>query len=444
MGIKKTIVDSINSIVKVKLDSSVLLLLMGLSAIIIANSPLSEMYKTFLSHPVNIEVGRYSLFSHHGEPMTVAEFVNDALMAVFFFVVGLEIKQEILVGELSSTKKALLPIIAAIGGMIIPVLLFYLFCHSGPESRGAAIPMATDIAFALAVLGILGSRIPYSLKIFLTALAVVDDIGGIIIIALFYSSHVALIYLIIASVLLLIIYVSGRRGVHSSFFYYIMGFVVWTLFLMSGIHPTIAGVLVALCAPARTKIHLGNLQNKLHSLFNMLPKSDHRESGGAVVLSHEQINIVNSIRETTRNSISPVQMMESELAPIVHYFILPLFAFVNVGIDLSDIDINSILGLPLAVTLGLFPGKAIGIFAFTYLAIKTKVCSRPKGMTYKNLLGLSILGGIGFTVSLFIANLSYNSHEMITLLNQAKLGIFIGTILSALFGLYILRVALKK
>lgn len=441
---KEYLIGKINRIRKLRLDGSTLLLLLGLAAIVIANTPLNDLYQEFLNYPVNIEIGKYSLFSHNGHPMTFAQFVNDALMAVFFFVVGLEIKQEILVGELSSSKKALLPIIAAIGGMLIPVLFFLSVCHKAPESLGAAIPMATDIAFALAVLGILGDKVPYSLKIFLIALAVVDDIGGIIIIALFYSSHVAIFYIVIALILLVVAYIAGKKGVHSSFFYYFVGFWVWTLFLMSGIHPTIAGVLVALCAPARTKTHLGNLQNELHTLFNLLPKAQHRESGKSVVLSHGQISIINSIREKTRQSISPVQMMENEVTPIVQYFILPLFAFVNAGVDLFGINMHSIVGLPLAVTLGLFPGKAIGIFSFTYIAIKSGICRMPRGMNMQKLFALSILGGIGFTVSLFIANLSYNTMDLLPILNQAKLGIFAGTIVSAVVGILLLRSYIKK
>lgn len=190
------------------------------------------------------------MFSHHGEPMPMLAFVNDALMAVFFFVIGLEIKQEVLIGELSSVRKAILPVIAACGGMIVPVLFFLLVCNTGPEARGAAIPMATDIAFALAVLGLLGKRVPLSMRIFLTALAVVDDIGGIIIIALFYSGHIAYQPLLISLALLALLYAGGKMRVNNNLFYYIVGFFVWILFLESGIHPTIAGVLVAFTVPA--------------------------------------------------------------------------------------------------------------------------------------------------------------------------------------------------
>lgn len=421
-------------------EGSTMLFLLSAIAVIIANSPLNDIYQEFLNYPIKITIGNYNIFSHHGHPMTLSQFVNDALMAVFFFVVGLEIKQEILVGELSSIKKALLPVMAAIGGMIVPVLMFLLICHEQPESLGAAIPMATDIAFALAMLSILGSRVPYSLKIFLTALAVVDDIGGIIIIALFYSSGVEVVYLAIAAIVLIIAYLLGKRGWHRPYFYYIVGFIVWTLFLKSGIHPTIAGVLVALSAPATTHVHLENLQLRLREMFNLLPKGQHKETGEALILSHDQICVINEMRKITRNAVSPVQLMENEVSPLVKNVILPLFAFVNAGVCISDINIDTLFHLPLAITLGLFPGKAIGIFLFTLLSIKIGLCSMPKGMNIKNLFALSIFGGIGFTVSLFIANLSYGNH--LDLLNEAKIGIFVGTIVSAAVGLFLLRSAL--
>lgn len=427
-----------------KVNASLLLLLATVGALAIANSPLMSYYQEILSFPVSIRIGELQLFSHHGEAMMLSEFVNDALMTVFFFVVGLEIKQEILVGELSSLKKALLPIFAALGGMVIPVAMYFLVCHEAPGSMGAAIPMATDIAFALAVLGVLGKRVPYSLKIFLTALAVVDDIGGIIVIAIFYSGHIAWIYLALSALLLLIMFVAGRIGVHSTGFYYAMGFLVWLLFAQSGIHPTIAGVLAALCTPAQTKVHLERLRERLRLLFDAMPKDQHREAKGAMVLSHHQLDIMNSIRKTSRHAISPVQIMESELSPLVNYLILPLFAFVNTGIALGDITSDGLFGVPLAITLGLFPGKAIGIFLFTLLAVRLGICALPEGMNSKNLFSISILGGVGFTVSLFVANLSFGANGHMELLTQAKLGIFVGTLLSALIGLWSLSKVLPQ
>ena len=419
-------------------NPSVLLFIATIAAIVIANSRWSEAYNAFLNYPVQIIVGGVELFKHAGHTMTVSQVVNDALMAIFFFLVGLEIKQELLVGELSSPKKALLPVIAALGGMVVPVLFFLAVAHEHPQSIGAAIPMATDIAFALAVVTALGPRVPKGLRIFLAALAVVDDIGGIIVIALFYSSHIAWLPLGIGFALLALVFVLGRLKVHTLEPYIILGIIIWALFLQSGIHPTIAGVLLALLLPAGTQMHIGKLSTSLHDLTSRL-RGEVREGKGAVVLSHEQLEIIGEIKDTATKAISPVQILEHAIAPLVNYFILPLFAFVNAGITFGGISSEGLLGVPLAILLGLFPGKAVGITLFTWVSIRLRLCIAPEGMTFRRLVSLSVLGGIGFTVSLFIANLSYDSPEFVGLLNEAKLGIFVGSILSGVVGYLLLR-----
>ena len=419
-------------------NPSVLLFIATIAAIVIANSPWSETYNAFLNFPVQIVIGGVELFRHAGHTMTVSQVVNDALMAIFFFLVGLEIKQELLVGELSSPKKALLPVIAALGGMVVPVLFFLAVAHEHPQSIGAAIPMATDIAFALAVVTALGPRVPKGLRIFLAALAVVDDIGGIIVIALFYSSHIAWLPLGIGFALLALVFVLGRLKVHTLEPYIILGIIIWALFLQSGIHPTIAGVLLALLLPAGTQMHIGKLSTSLHELTSRL-RGEAREAKGAVVLSHEQLEIIGEIKDTATKAISPVQILEHAIAPLVNYFILPLFAFVNAGITFGGISSEGLLGVPLAILLGLFPGKAVGITLFTWVSIRLRLCVAPLGMTFRRLVSLSVLGGIGFTVSLFIANLSYDSPEFVGLLNEAKLGIFVGSILSGVVGYLLLR-----
>ena len=247
-------------------NPSVLLFIATIAAVVIANSPWSHAYMAFLNFPVQIVIGGVELFRHAGHTMTVSQVVNDALMAIFFFLVGLEIKQELLVGELSSPRKALLPVIAALGGMIVPVLFFLAVVHEQPQSIGAAIPMATDIAFALAVVTALGPRVPRGMRIFLTTLAVVDDIGGIIVIALFYSSYIAWLPLGIGFALLGLVYLLGRLRIHILEPYIILGIAIWALFLQSGIHPTIAGVLLALLLPAGTQVHIGKLSTSLHNL----------------------------------------------------------------------------------------------------------------------------------------------------------------------------------
>lgn len=419
-------------------NPTVLLFLATIVAVCIANSPWRDSYELLLHYPVQVIVGGVELFRHLGHTMTVSQVVNDALMAIFFFLVGLEIKQELLVGELASPQKALLPVIGAFGGMIFPVLFFLAIAPEHPQSIGAAIPMATDIAFALAVLASLGDRVPKSLRVFLATLAVADDIGGIIVIALFYSSEVALLPLAIGLALVGVVFLLGRMRIHTLEPYIILAIAVWALFLQSGIHPTIAGVLVALCIPAGTKVHIRELSQKLHEATSRL-STEAREADRALILSHEQLKTITMIKATAGKAISPVQTLEHALAPVVNYFILPLFAFVNAGVSLGGVSADMLLGLPLAIFLGLFAGKTVGISLFTWLAIRIKLCAWPEGMNLPRLISLAALGGIGFTVSLFIANLSYGSPELIQLLNEAKLGIFAGTIVSGVVGYLLLK-----
>lgn len=429
-----------------KPNASVLLFAATILAMILANSPLADRYHMLLAFPVELQAGQFSFFSHHGETMSMLSFVNDALMAVFFFVIGLEIKQEVLIGELSSIRKALLPIIAACGGMIVPVMFYMLVCNTPPEVNGAAIPMATDIAFALAVLGLLGKRVPLSMRIFLTALAVVDDIGGIIIIALFYSGHIAFEPLLISLIFLAILYVGGKLRVHNRFFFYIGGFIVWLLFLESGIHPTIAGVLVAFTVPARPIVNLEAFTSDMTGYLSMLDYNEVLQSRKAEVLTSKQIQVLNNIHSLADRTISPLQTIADKLHPLVNYVILPLFAFVNAGVTFGDIQPNTLVNVPLAVFAGLFIGKTLGIFSFSYLFAITPLASMPTGMTKRTLFGVSMLGGIGFTVALFIANLSFDVTTEVgaDLLNQAKLGVFAGSFVSGLCGYMVLKWVLPK
>ena len=430
----------------IKPNASLLLFLATIFAMFFANSHWSEVYNSILLHPIDLQIGSFTPFIHHGEPMQLLTFVNDALMAIFFFVIGLEIKQEVLIGELSSVKKAILPVIAACGGMIVPVLCYYVICPSEPGVTGVAIPMATDIAFALAVLGILGKRVPLSMRIFLTALAVVDDIGGIIIIALFYSGSIAYEPLLISAVLLVVLYIGGRMGIHKSWFFYLLGFIVWMLFMESGIHPTIAGVLVAMTVPARPRLNLDEFTGEMNGFIGLLDSNEVLSSQKASVLTPTQIQVLNNIHLLANQSISPLQRIADRLHPLVNYLILPLFAFVNAGVGFNEISIASLSGIPLAVFLGLFVGKTLGIFAFTSLSVRLRIATMPSGVKRSHLFGISMLGGIGFTVALFIANLSFSGVPGIgqDLLNQAKLGVFVGSFVSGICGFYILKAVLPK
>lgn len=424
-----------------KPNASFLLFMAMIVAMLLANSPWAPAYHHLLSFPIDLQANRFNFFAHHGEPMSMLAFVNDALMAVFFFVIGLEIKQEVLIGELSSFRKALLPVLAALGGMIVPVLVYLLVCQSSPEAGGAAIPMATDIAFALAVLGLLGRRVPLSMRIFLTALAVVDDIGGIIIIALFYSGSIAFAPLLMSLGILVALYIGGRMRIHAMLFYYVAGFVVWLLFLESGIHPTIAGVLVAFTVPARPSVKLDAFTSDMKGYLAMLDYAEVRQSRKATVLTATQIQVLNNIHTLADRTISPLQAIADKLHPLVNYVILPLFAFVNAGVTFGDIRPETLWNVPLAVFAGLFVGKTVGIFSFSYLFVKSGLVAMPAGMSKRTLLGVAMLGGIGFTVALFIANLSFDASSPggADLLNQAKLGVFAGSFVSGWIGYLLLK-----
>lgn len=424
-------------------NGSVLLFLATILAMFVANSSVSDWYNNLLSYPINFQIGSFNLFAHHGQNLTMLQFVNDALMAVFFFLIGLEIKREVLVGELSSMRKAILPVIAAVGGMVVPVLVFYLICHEEPASAGVAIPIATDIAFALGVLALLGKRVPLGMKVFLTALAVVDDIGGILVIALFYGGHVAVEPLLFSFALLTLTYVGGKIGIANKYFYYFFGFFVWMMFLESGIHPTIAGVLVGLTIPAHPKFDTSLFLNNMRDALDTFPKDGVVHGKRAVVLTHKQIHTLKQMQLMADKTISPLQTIADDLEPIVHYFVLPLFAFVNAGITFDNMTF-SLAGIPLAIFSGLFVGKAVGIFLFSYCFLKTGAVSIPAGMNYSNLFAVSVLGGIGFTVSLFIANLSFADLPEVgeSLLNEAKVGVFAGSLVSGLVGYFLLKLTL--
>lgn len=426
-------------------NASLWLFLATIAAVFIANSPWSAWYETFLESPVFLQIGSFNIFSHHGEPMTLLSFVNDALMAVFFFVVGLEIKQEVLTGELSSVKKAVLPIVAAIGGMLVPVLFFLLVQSEMPGAKGVAIPMATDIAFALGILSVFGKRVPLSLKIFLTTLAVVDDIGGILVMAIFYSDHIAFMPLIFAFICLAILFVGGLKRINSKIFYYGIGFIVWILFLESGIHAAIAGVLIAFTIPAMPKMLFPELLKTLQRALKKLPKMV-KATKKAVVLNQRQIHILKCVQVGAEKGISPLQSMLEDLENFVHYFVLPLFAFVNAGVTFGGIDATALMGVPLAIFVGLFLGKTLGIFMFSHFFIRFGWAGMPSGMNGKTLLAISVLGGVGFTVALFMANLAYSSIPDCgaDLLNQAKIGVFSGSLISGLVAYFLLYKFLPK
>ena len=423
--------------ISINLIASILLFMSAIVAAVVANSSWAPYYQMFLDQELYLRIGDFNLFSHGGHPLKMLDFINDCLMTIFFLSVGLEIKRELLVGELSTFRKAILPIIAACGGMLLPVLIYALIVPSGSaEMRGCAIPMATDIAFSLGVLSLLGRRVPLSLKIFLTAFAVVDDIGGILVIAFCYSDHVALSYLLVAALLFAFLYYMGRRGVTAKIFYLSFGLIIWYLFLQSGIHSTISGVILAFMFPARPHLEAGRYIEQIRSIIRTFPVSEKEE----IVLTNDQIKMLKKVEQASDYVISPLQSMENNLHGLVNFLILPLFAFANAGVVFSGG--GSVIGdVSIAVAVGLLTGKFIGIFSFTWLTIKCRITPMPQGMNWKNLAGVSLLGGIGFTVSLFIANLSFaaNHPEM---LNEAKFGVLCGTIVAGILGYLVLQMVL--
>lgn len=437
--IMKTFDYSFLSFLKHRVNGGMVLMIVAVLAMVVANSPWADAYHAFWSHPVSLQVGSFNLFSHHGEPLTLMAFINDALMAVFFFSVGLEIKREVLVGELSSLRQALLPIIAAVGGMLIPVLLYFALTAGTSAADGLAIPMATDIAFSLGVLSLFGKRVPLSLKIFLTAFAVVDDIGGILVIAFGYTSHLDVAYLLGALGVLLLLAVANRMRVMSRTFYCWAGIVVWYLFLQSGVHATIAGVLVAFTIPSIPCLNVKKYIARIRENVAEFPHFDK----SSILLTPNQIDILKSIESASDRVISPLQFMEDRMHGMVNYLIMPLFAFANAGITLSGTE-GAVAGpVTYAIVIGLVLGKSVGIYLFTWLAVRSRVTALPQGMNWQNVAGVSLLGGIGFTVSLFIANLSFGETDEV-LLNQAKLGVLVGTVLAGVLGYVVLRYVLPK
>ena len=430
-------------------NSSVILIFFTILALVCANIPgVKDWYFSLWQNPVSLSLGNFNFFSHAGHTMNVGQVINDFLMAIFFLSVGLEIKREILVGELSSREKALLPIIGACGGMAVPVLLFWLVCPGDAAmQRGIAIPMATDIAFSLGVLSVFKTRVPIGLKVFLAALAVADDLGGIIVIALFYSSHIDMMFLILSAVCVAVMVAGNFLKCRAKFFYVLVGLVLWYTMLNSGIHSTIAGVITAFCIPATLRKGTGHYLERIRENVGKFPVIDIDDRHNTIVLTHDQIPTLKSIESAADKMISPLQDLEDNLHGLINFFIIPLFAFANAGIDMSQMSFGSLFsGVGLAVMIGLVVGKFLGVFSFSWIAIKLKIVQLPAHTTWKAFASVCVVCGIGFTVSMFIADLSYAGlgTEGASLLAQAKLGVLVGSVVSAVLGCILLGKTLPK
>ena len=434
-----------------------------ITALVLANLPQTkEGYQTFWHKPFQLNVAGFDIFSHNGHSLTIGGFINDFLMAVFFLSVGLELKREIFCGgELSTIRKALLPCIAAVGGMLMPTLVFAISCKLTGDAnfmevmeRGMPIPMATDIAFSLGVLCIFSKRVPLGLKVFLAALAVADDLGGIIVIAIKYTEHIAWEYL--AGVVGCIAACVGLayKSVRSKLAYFLVGMIMWWLMFQSGIHSTIAGVILAFCIPARlnhgTIYYIERIRTQIDKfpLYEVTRQDKHTPN----MLTQRDIQDLRSIESASDHLISTLQDMEDVLRNPINMVIIPLFAFANAGVCFDGMSVDNLFqGIGLGVFLGLFVGKFTGVLLACWMSIKMRLVQMPDGANWSSLSGVAMLCGIGFTVSMFMANLSYpldyeglEPHIMQAFLNDAKLGILCGTIVSALVGCLILNKALPK
>ena len=400
-------------------------------ALYLANSPWSHGYHQFFEYKLGFtfDNNRFLEYSLH-------HWINDGLMAIFFFVVGLELKREIVAGELSNPRKAMLPIIAAAGGMLVPALIYFSLNPNGEVHHGWGIPMATDIAFALGVLYLLGNRIPLSLKVFLTALAIVDDLGAVLVIAFFYTSDISVSSLATGFSFLLVMYAGNKMGVRNILFYAIFGILgVWTSFLLSGVHATIAAVLAAFTIPADVRLKENSYIEKIKNYLDKFKKID--PNNKIPTLTNDQLHILDEIKKDTNQAIPPLQQLEHAMHPFVTFFIIPVFALANAGVTVIDIELDQLFStnVALGVALGLLFGKVIGVVGFTWLSMKMKIAPFPDGMNLRNLFGLGLLASIGFTMSLFITSLAFTHEEYIT---QAKIGIFTASIIGGILGYWVL------
>ena len=429
--IEKILVTPFQKFVKIESLSGILLFSATILALVWANSPFAHLYNSLWDYKLGIGTEDFAL----NKPLIL--WVNDGLMTIFFFLIGLEIKRELLIGELNSPRKAAFPFFAAIGGMVIPVGLFLLLNNNPETLDGWGIPMATDIAFSLAILNLLGKRVPISLKVFLTAFAIVDDLGAVLVIAIFYSSGIEWALLAYAAGLLVILFTLSYWRIYSKYLFALSGLVVWFLFLKAGIHPTIAGVLMALTIPIRQRIGVNVYTRKVSGILEGIKFEEGRKGP---VLSDNQIEQLDDLEDWTTLVQSPLQHLEHRLHNWVAYLVMPIFALANAGIAFSS-DMHLESALILNVIVGLFIGKGIGVSLFALGAVKLKLAVLPEGVNYKNIVGVALLAGVGFTMSIFISNLAFGESDFT---DSAKVGILIGSLISGITGYLFLFFWSKK
>ena len=414
--------------------TGLILMFMTIIALILANTALANEYADFFHTKITLAFGSFAM-SH-----SLHHWINDGLMAIFFFMVGLEIKREILIGELSNIKVAILPILAAVGGMVVPALIYYFFNYGGEGAKGWGIPMATDIAFAISALVLLSKRVSTALVTFLVALAIVDDLGAVIVIAVFYTEQINFIPLSLAFASFLVMVSFNRFGIHSILAYFIVGLVMWFFMLESGIHATIAGVIAAMSIPSKPKIVPDSFTDQTKILLQKYdsypPRQDH-------TINEKQKAILQNIKDKIDAVGSPSASLEHSLHLPVSLLVIPLFALANAGISIDFSSISSTITEPisLGIIFGLIVGKVLGIAGVAWLAIKFKIAQLPLGSTMSQIFGVAFLGGIGFTMSIFVADLAFVGNE--AFIFQAKVGILTASLFAGIFGYVWLRFIAK-
>lgn len=400
-------------------------------SLVLANSSWSEQYFYFFEQKIGIVINGYPYFNY-----SIHHWVNDGLMAMFFFVVGLELKREFIGGELADIRNTVLPICAAIGGMVVPAIIYVIFNAGSQTINGWGVPMATDIAFSLGILCLLGNRVPTSIKVFLTTLAIVDDLGAVLVIAFFYTSDISLVNLSIGFCFLLVMFIANKMGVKNVLFYALLGIGgVWTSFLLSGVHATIAAVLSAFMIPADSRISESIYIARTKKLLNRFKNA---QSNDVSTLEDNQLEILDRMRTEAKHAIPPLQRLEHGMHPMVSFVIMPVFALSNAGISFSGIDISSLFSTNIAVgvMLGLLLGKPIGIVLSTFILTRLKIAPMPKAMTVHRLIGIGFIASIGFTMSMFVSTLAFNNHSHFT---QSMMGIFAASIAGGIIGFQLLK-----
>ncbi|SKB50573.1 Na+/H+ antiporter NhaA [Dyadobacter psychrophilus] len=422
------VIKPVSKFIHQEYTSGIVLFLCVIAALIWVNSPFAESYHHVWETSLSVGFAG-STFDH---PLHI--WINDGLMAVFFFVIGLELKREFMAGELSSVKKASLPMVAALGGMLVPAFIYFLFNKGLDSASGWGIPMATDIAFALGLLSLSGKNIPTSVKVFLSALAVADDLGAVLVIAFFYTAHIEYSYLLFGAGFLILLVGGNLLGIRHTLFYLLIGIAVWACFLFSGVHATIAGVLVAFTIPARTKINEKEYLQEIHA--------NAKEFEVAIplhgpLMTSDQHHIIEEIKRVSIDAQTPLQKIEYGLHPWVAFLIMPLFAIANSGMHIGS-DFFSALINPVSagVMVGLVVGKLVGVFGFTWVMVKIGIADLPRLVSWKHIFGVALLAGVGFTMSLFVTNLAFVDAQHI---DAAKYGILLASLVSGAAGIVYLR-----